>query len=113
MVLNNHLTNWMEDNNILADEQNGFHCDCSCLDHLYTLHKFINYQKSRNKSSYICFVDTKKAFDGINWICVWYKLQKAGLQENILGQSSHYIMIVSAQSEFRDICQSSSRLQMV
>ena len=83
-VLNNRLSKWMEEHSILVDEQNGFRRNRSCLDHLYVLHNVINYQKSNKKSAYVCFVDAKKAFDSVDRICLWYKLQRIGLQGKML-----------------------------
>ena len=41
MVLTTRLTKWMEANKVLAEEQNGFWQNRSCLDHLYTLNNII------------------------------------------------------------------------
>ena len=84
MILNDRLSKWLEANNILVEEQNGFRHNRSCLDHLYTLHNTINYQKNQKKSAFVCFVDAKKAFDSVNRVCLWYKLKQIGLHGTML-----------------------------
>ncbi|CAC5395185.1 unnamed protein product [Mytilus coruscus] len=41
-VLNARLSSWLDDNDILCDEQNGFREKRSCEEHIYTLHTIIN-----------------------------------------------------------------------
>ena len=48
-VLNHRLTQWAEQNDILAEEQNGFRPNCSCTDHLITLTTIINTRKITRK----------------------------------------------------------------
>ena len=38
-ILNERLAQWVDDNNLLADEQNGFRKGCSTIDQLFTLTK--------------------------------------------------------------------------
>ena len=78
-VLNRRLTKWLEANNLLVNEQNGFRPKRSCIDHIYSLTSVINLQKSKKKPTYVCYVDAKKAFDCINRSCLWYKMQKMGI----------------------------------
>ena len=74
-VLNLRIGNWIEQNNIVADEQNGFRRNRSCLEHIYALYSVVNKQKQKKKQSmYVCFVDAKKAFDNVQRDCLWYKL---------------------------------------
>ena len=80
-ILNRCLTQWLENNNILYDGQNGFRKGRSCLDHIYTLFTVINNRKLENKDTFVCFVDAKKAFDTVNRDCLWYKLMCIGIKE--------------------------------
>ena len=41
-VLNSRISNWIEQNNIVADEQNEFRRNRSCLEHIYALYSVIN-----------------------------------------------------------------------
>ena len=93
-VLNNRLTKWLEENNILSESQNGYRKDRSCLDHLYTLSSIIQTRKFRRQSTFVCFVDAHKAFDSVNRNCLWYKLRQLGLKGKMLS---------AIQSLYRDV----------
>ncbi|MCG8113538.1 MAG: reverse transcriptase family protein [Candidatus Thiodiazotropha taylori] len=83
-VLNTRFIEWIEQNNIVVDEQNGFRRNRSCLEHIYTLYSVINKRKQQRKSTYVCFVDAKKAFDTVQRDCLWYKLMSLGINGKIL-----------------------------
>ena len=84
-VLNQRLSNWIENNNIVEDEQNGFRQKRSCLEHIYALYSVINKRKQEKQSTYICFVDARKAFDTVQRDCLWYKLMSVGIKGKIRG----------------------------
>ena len=83
-ILNVRLSKWLEINDILVDEQNGFRSNRSCLEHIYTLYTVINKRKLNKLSTYACFVDAKKAFDTVNRDCLWFKLAALGISGKIL-----------------------------
>ena len=83
-ILNIRLSNWIEENSFLVEEQNGFRQNRSCMEHIYTLYSVINKRKLNKLSTYACFVDAKKAFDTVNRQCLWYKLYAMGLNGRIL-----------------------------
>ena len=83
-ILNSRLSSWLEANNILVEEQNGFRPDRSCLDHLYSLYNMINIQKGNKKSAFVCYIDARKAFDNVNRSCLWFKLQQHGIKGKML-----------------------------
>ena len=82
-VLNRRLSAWLELNNVLVDEQNGFRSKRSCLDHLHTLYTIVNNRKRCKKETFACFIDATKAFDNVQRDCMWFKLQKLGLKGHI------------------------------
>ena len=68
--VNNRLTTYLENNDMLSDEQNGFRAERSCEDHVFTLSSII-----RNKPSvFATFIDLKKAFDFVDRDLLLYKL---------------------------------------
>ena len=83
-LINNRLTKWVEENNILADEQNGFRADRSTIDHVSTLTNIIETRKLKRKQTFTAFIDFKKAYDSINRPLLWSKLQEAGMSGKIL-----------------------------
>ena len=68
--VNNRLTTYLENNDMLSDKQNGFRAERSCEDHVFTLSSII-----RNKPSvFATFIDLKKAFDFVDRDLLLYKL---------------------------------------
>ena len=84
-ILNQRITRWLEENSLLNEAQNGFRKDRSCMDHLHSLCSIVNNRKALGKSTFVCYVDMKKAFDNVNRLCMWYKLQKLGVNGKFLG----------------------------
>ena len=69
-LLNTRLTGYLETNDMLADEQNGFRKQRSCEDHVFTLNSLI-----KNKSNvFTAFIDLKRCFDYVDRDMLLYKL---------------------------------------
>ena len=49
-----------------------------------TLHSIINDRKISRLSTFVCFVDMRKAFDTVQRNLLWYKLSKAGVRGKFL-----------------------------
>ncbi len=78
-ILKFRLTKYLEDNNILVQEQNGFRKMRSCLDHIFSLISTIENIYERRQSTFVYFVDMQKAFDTINRVCLMEKLRNIGV----------------------------------
>lgn len=78
-ILNNRLNRFMELNEILVDEQNGFRKNRACIDHLFVLSSIVRARIEKNKSTFVCFVDFKKAFDCVNRELMEFKLLSSGI----------------------------------
>jgi hypothetical protein len=83
-ILNKRLVAFLEENELLANEQNGFRTKRSCLDHIYTLDRIIQNRKSSRLSTYVCFIDATKAFDSVNRDCLWFKMLQIGISGKFL-----------------------------
>ena len=81
-ILNNRLTTFLEENNILNENQAGFRKHYSCSDHIFTLHALINILKRRKQKLFVAYVDFSAAFDKIWRFGLWTKL----LQNDINGK---------------------------
>jgi len=68
-ILNDRLTKWLESNNVLADEQNGFRKNRSCIDHLSLITNIIKNRKLHRNDIFVCFIDAKKPTTLLTGIC--------------------------------------------
>ena len=73
-ILNVRLNPWLEENNILADEQLGFRRNHSCLEHALLVYLIAENRQLHNKIHSFFFIDLKKTFDSVNRKLLWYKL---------------------------------------
>ena len=69
-LINKRLSKYLDENDILAEEQNGFRKARSCEDHIFTLNSIIR----NNKETFATFIDLKKAFDFVDRDLLLYKL---------------------------------------
>ena len=81
-LLNDRLSRWVDDNNLLSDEQNGLRQSRSTIDQLSTLTSIIEVRKKLRKSTFCAFIDFKKAYDTINRDILWSKLSNCGISNN-------------------------------
>jgi hypothetical protein len=61
----NQITNFLENNNVLTEVQGGFRKDHRCDDHIFNLKSIIATRSAENKSTYLAFLDFRKAFDTV------------------------------------------------
>ena len=73
-VLNNRLTDFLDQTDILKENQAGFRAGYSTLDHIFTLHSLIEILKFKKIKLYCSFVDFSKAFDSVWRGGLWMKL---------------------------------------
>jgi hypothetical protein len=82
-ILNNRLTDFIESNNLLSENQAGFRSSHSTLDHIFVLKTLIDIFKSRKQKLYCAFIDYRKAFDSIWRQGLWLKLSKEGVNGKV------------------------------
>ncbi|MES9883775.1 MAG: reverse transcriptase family protein [Sedimenticola sp.] len=83
-VLNNRITRFLNTNNTLCEEQNGFRKLRSCIDNIYSLTTVIRNRRLKNLPTFLCFVDFAKAFDSVNRDCLWFKLLNVGIRGKMI-----------------------------
>lgn len=74
-ILNHRLVSYLEDNNLLVDEQNGFRRERSCADHVFTLNSIIQ----NRKETFVAFIDLQKAFDTVDRDLLKFSLLNNGI----------------------------------
>ena len=83
-VLNNRLSLYLETNNVLHEEQNGFRKQRNCQDQIFSLYCLIENRKLDKLDTYACFVDFRKAFDSIPRDRLWQKMARNGINDQML-----------------------------
>uniref|UniRef100_A0A803T0U9 ribonuclease H n=1 Tax=Anolis carolinensis TaxID=28377 RepID=A0A803T0U9_ANOCA len=79
------LLDWMEQENILAEEQAGFREGRSTIDQCIVLQHLIEkYTSQRTSSLYAAFIDFRAAFDSISRIKLWEKLGSTSIDKRLL-----------------------------
>ena len=79
------MLDYLEENNLLVEEQNGFRKGRSCLDHIFVLHSVITAKLKEKKSVYACFIDFSSAYDFVNRDLLLYALRSIGIEGKMLG----------------------------
>ena len=75
-ILNHRLTQFLETNDILNENQAGFRKHYSCSDHIFTLYALINILKKEKHTLYCAFIDFSQAFDKVWRFGLWQKVLK-------------------------------------
>lgn len=83
-ISSNRLKTYLEENGLLADEQNGFRSKRSCEDHVCTASTIIRNRvlNKQDTKSFWIFIDLQKAFVFVDRNILLYKL----LSNNIDGK---------------------------
>ena len=77
-ILNNRLTQFLNENGAMCENQIGFKKKCRTSDHMFVLKNIMDLYKKNKKELYICFVDFAKCFDTIWHAGLFYKLKSLG-----------------------------------
>ena len=83
-MINNRINEFLEENDLLGQEQAGFRKEYGTIDHIFSLHCLIDLYLQRKKRLYCTFVDYRKAFDKVQRNILWDKLLKVGIRGNVL-----------------------------
>ena len=64
-ILNSRLNTYLEEFEILHENQAGFISSYSITDHVFVLHSLLEILKARKVKLFCCFVGFRKAFDSV------------------------------------------------
>ena len=81
-VLNNRLNAYLEEYNLLNENQAGFRSGYSTTDHIFSLNCIIDLLRAQKKKIFCSFIDFSKAFDSVWRVGLWRKI----LESNINGR---------------------------
>ena len=82
-ILEDTIMDFLEDNNILGEEQGAFRKNRRIEDHLFSLNGICSMRKSLKCKTYIAFLDLSKAFDRVWRDGLFYMLWKKGIQGKV------------------------------
>lgn len=83
-ILNERLSKWVEENNILNEYQAGFRKKYSTSDNIYNLGSIVHIKMNEKKKVYAFFVDFKAAFDKVPRKLMIYKLYNMGISNKMV-----------------------------
>ena len=84
-MMNERLTEYAKENNMINKAQIGFEAENRTSDHLLTVKSLVNKYVNDNKGKlYVCFVDFRKAFDTVWHQGLFQKLEDAGITGNFI-----------------------------
>ena len=83
-IINKRLNDFVERNNILVEEQNGFRKNRSTIDQVSSLVDIIETRKKCKLSTYTAFIDFRKAYDTINRGKMWDRLKAINISGKLL-----------------------------
>ena len=81
-ILNKRIVGYLDENNCIVEEQNGFRPGRSREEHVFTLHSIVQTRLHENKHTFVAFIDMCKAFDWIDRSLLLYKLLKTKIVSN-------------------------------
>ena len=82
---NNRLITWIEEEDILGNEQAGFRKNCSTFDHCIVLnHLAEKYMGCHGNGLFAAFIDLKSAFDSIPRGKLWEKFYSSSIDKRLL-----------------------------
>ena len=81
-LINTRVLNFLEQNELLVDEQNGFRSGRSCSGHLFSITSIVRKRLETGSSTFCAFIDLQKAFDRIDRNLLLYKVNNIGNEAN-------------------------------
>jgi len=73
-ILNTRINNFLEEFELLNENQAGFRKGYSTVDHIFLLHSLVEIMKQSKKKLYCAFIDFAMAFDSVWRVGLWQKL---------------------------------------
>jgi hypothetical protein len=82
-IINSRISDLLQEEDKIVDEQNGFRCDRSCQDHIFSLDSVIRKRINQNIPTFTAFIDLQKAFDCVNRDFLISKILKCGIDGKV------------------------------
>lgn len=79
-IINNRLTSFSDEINLISEVQCGFRKSHSTVDNMFILNSFIDLYLHKKNKLFCTFIDFSKAFDKVNRSGLWSKMIKSNIQ---------------------------------
>jgi hypothetical protein len=99
--VNNRLEAWCRDR--IAEEQAGFRKGRGCVDQGYTLAQVVLKRLEKQKETYLCFVDLRKAYDSVWRGGLFQKLEKDNVPQKLVRLVRMWCEKVKAKVRVNDV----------
>jgi hypothetical protein len=83
-IVSDRLQQWMTQNKVVSQYQAGFRKGFSTIDQAFSLSTIIERRLSKKMTTYVAFIDFKKAFDKVPRQALWWILAKNNVSKKIL-----------------------------
>ncbi len=111
-ILNNRVLSFLESNELLHEEQNGFRKDRSCVDHIFSITSIIRNKLNEGSDVYVAYVDFRKAFDLVNRDMLLFRMLEYGIDgkmyfaiKNIYAKASCSVRVNDLMTNWFDTSQ--------
>ena len=86
-----HITNYLESNNLLYTGQGGFRKNHSTIKSAFSLISDVCHNKNNKEYTLAVFLDISKAFDSVNHDVLLHKISKIGIGGSVLEWLNNYL----------------------
>ena len=83
-VLLTRLSHWSDRTGVTSDSQNAFRADRNCEQHVISLIELLRARQRGGRSTWMLFVDFRKAYDSVDQAALWEVLRLAGVPPAIV-----------------------------
>jgi hypothetical protein len=108
-ILNSRLSTFCEKEGKLAEEQGGFRPGRGCADQAFNLYSIVGDRLREGRSTFLCFIDIKKAYDRVWRDGLWARLADIGVKGKMwriirmmYSSTSSSVFVGGKDSEFFD-----------
>ncbi|MCG8432281.1 MAG: reverse transcriptase family protein, partial [Candidatus Omnitrophica bacterium] len=107
-IMNNRLSVFLKNRDVIAKNQRGFQKKARTSDHLFIIRTLMDkYVRKENTSLYICFVDFSKAYDSIWHLGLFLKMLRNGIRgkfysvvKDLYQKSESCVKMTQGRSDF-------------
>ena len=107
-IVHNRVSLFLENNELLCDEQYGFRKNCSTTHGIVSLTNALFEAINKNETCIAVFIDLRKAFDTVNHDILVRKLSHIGIKGNLLRWIENYLFNRAQRTFANDVLSSTA-----